>query len=135
VSLLSSKPEIQYIALKNITLILQTRPEILSSSLRCFYIKYTDPPYVKFEKLLVLERLCTPENVSLVLGEMREYAQEVDVEFVRRVVRCVGGIGVSGGEGAEQCVSLLLEMVKGGVEYIVEEAVVVMKVYLLMSSV
>ena len=51
VTLLSSEPEIQYVALRNINLIVQKRPTILSHEIKVFFCKYNDPIYVKLEKL------------------------------------------------------------------------------------
>eukprot|EP00001_Collodictyon_triciliatum_P023605 04328_3 len=47
VSLMSSpEPEIQYIALRNIDLIVQKRPNALSNEIKIFFCKYNDPLYV-----------------------------------------------------------------------------------------
>ncbi len=73
VTLLSAKPEIQYVALRNIHLILQRKPEILEQEMRVFFTKYNDPLYVKLEKLEVIIKLCTDENADQVLSELREY--------------------------------------------------------------
>lgn len=47
VTLLSTEPEIQYVALRNINLIVQKRPTILSNEIKVFFCKYNDPIYVK----------------------------------------------------------------------------------------
>ena len=73
VTLLSTEPEIQYVALLNINLILQKRPEILSEEARVFFTKYNDPPYVKIEKLEVLVKLCCELNLDNILSELKEY--------------------------------------------------------------
>lgn len=72
VTLLSSPPEVQYIALRNISLILQRRPEVLSNEMRVFFCRYNDPPYVKLEKLEILIRLCNDRNVDQLLSELKE---------------------------------------------------------------
>ena len=73
VTLLSSDPEIQYVVLRNISLILQKRPETLRQEIRVFFIKYNDPPYVKLEKLEVMIRLANESNIDQVLSELKEY--------------------------------------------------------------
>lgn len=72
VTLLSSPPEVQYIALRNISLILQKRPEVLSNEIRVFFCKYNDPPYVKLEKLEIMVKLCNDRNVDQLLSELKE---------------------------------------------------------------
>ena len=50
-----------------------------------FFVKYNDPIYVKLEKLDIMIRLASPHNIAQVLAELKEYATEVDVDFVRKV--------------------------------------------------
>jgi AP-1 complex subunit beta-1 len=51
VTLVSSAYEVQYVALRNIDLLLQKQPDILSKEMRVFFCKYNDPNYLKMEKL------------------------------------------------------------------------------------
>lgn len=55
--------------------------------IQVFFCKYNDPLYVKMEKLEVMIRLASEKNIDQVLLEFKEYAQEVDVDFVRKVRR------------------------------------------------
>ncbi|KAI8619017.1 adaptin N terminal region-domain-containing protein [Chytriomyces sp. MP71] len=127
VTLLSSEPEIQYVALRNINLILQRQPQTLSQEIRVFFTKYNDPLYVKLEKLECIIKLCSLDNIDQVLLELREYASEVDVEFVRRSVRAIGRCAVKLDGASERCVNVLLELIKTKVSYVLQEAVVVIK--------
>lgn len=72
VTLLSSPPEVQWVALRNINLLLQKRPDLLSSELRVFFCKYNDPLYVKIEKLDIMVRLANDNNVDALLSELKE---------------------------------------------------------------
>lgn len=90
VTLLSSEPEVQYVALRNINLIVQKRPDILKHEMKVFFVKYNDPIYVKLEKLDIMIRLANQGNIAQVLSELKEYATEVDVDFVRKAVRAIG---------------------------------------------
>jgi len=72
VTLLSSAPEVQYVALRNINLILQKRKDILQNEMRVFFCKYNDPPYVKLEKLDILIKLANNKNVDQLLSELKE---------------------------------------------------------------
>jgi AP-1 complex subunit beta-1 len=73
VTLLSSPPEVQWIALRNINLLLQKRSDILSNEMRVFFCKYNDPLYVKVEKLDIMVRLANEHNVDALLSELKEY--------------------------------------------------------------
>ncbi|TEB33716.1 clathrin binding protein [Coprinellus micaceus] len=127
VTLLSSPPEVQWVALRNINLLLQKRPEILSNEMRVFFCKYNDPLYVKVEKLDIMVRLAHERNVDALLSELKEYASEVDVDFVRKSVKAIGQTAVKIEEAAEKCVNVLLDLIATRVSYVVQEAIVVMK--------
>ncbi|XP_026466822.1 AP-1 complex subunit beta-1 [Ctenocephalides felis] len=127
VTLLSSEPEVQYVALRNINLIVQKRPDILKHEMKVFFVKYNDPIYVKLEKLDIMIRLASQHNIAQVLSELKEYATEVDVDFVRKAVRAIGRCAIKVEPSAERCVSTLLDLIQTKVNYVVQEAIVVIK--------
>ena len=73
-------------------------------------------------------RLATEKNIDYVLTELKEYASEVDVEFVRRAINAIGRIAVKMDRATERCISALLDLIKTKVNYVVQEAIVVIKV-------
>jgi AP-1 complex subunit beta-1 len=127
VTLLSSEPEVQYVALRNINLIVQKRPSILKHEMKVFFVKYNDPIYVKLEKLDIMIRLASQANIAQVLAELKEYATEVDVDFVRKAVRAIGRCAIKVEQSAERCVATLLDLIQTKVNYVVQEAIVVIK--------
>ncbi|CAI5958801.1 unnamed protein product [Closterium sp. NIES-65] len=127
VTLLSSEPEIQYVALRNINLVVQKRPSILAHEIKVFFCKYNDPIYVKMEKLEIMIRLASERNIDQVLLEFKEYATEVDVDFVRKAVRAIGRCAIKLEKAAERCINVLLDLIKIKVNYVVQEAIVVIK--------
>ncbi|XP_059573518.1 AP-2 complex subunit beta-like [Alligator mississippiensis] len=136
VTLLSGEPEVQYVALRNINLIVQkrlglihvfSRPEILKQEIKVFFVKYNDPIYVKLEKLDIMIRLASQANIAQVLAELKEYAPEVDVDFVRKAVRAIGRCAIKVEQSAERCVSTLLDLIQTKVNYVVQEAIVVIR--------
>ena len=171
ITLLSEhKPEIQYVALRNINLIVQKQPNILQNGVKHFFAKYNDPIYVKMEKLEIMVRLASVKNIEKVLQEFKEYASEVDVEFVRKSVLAIGRCQPSRSRkvtqpahshcrlfrpcsgclchavlacssslllcavrcvrvcsAAEKCIQVLLELIQTKVNYVVQEAIIVIK--------
>ena len=127
VTLVTSEPEVQWVALRNINLILQRHPDILPNELRVFFCKYNDPPYVKAEKVDVMIKLAKESNVDMLLSELKEYASEVDVDFVRRAIRAIGQCAITIEAAAERCVYVLLELISSRASYVVQEATVVVK--------
>ncbi|KAH2924839.1 hypothetical protein KXW15_003764 [Aspergillus fumigatus] len=111
VTLLSKPPEVQYLALRNAILILQKRPEVLRNDIRVFFCNYNE----------------TRENIGIVLAELREYATEIDVHFVRKAVRAIGKLAIKIESAARQCIDTLLELVNAKIPYIVQEATVVIR--------
>ena len=59
--------------------------------------------------------------------EFKEYATEVDVDFVRKAVRAIGRCAIKLERAAERCISVLLELIKIKVNYVVQEAIIVIK--------
>eukprot|EP00884_Botryococcus_braunii_P018680 jgi/Botrbrau1/5496/Bobra.27_1s0033.1 len=127
VTLLSAESEIQYVALRNISLIVQKYPQILAHEVKVFFCKYNDPIFVKMEKLDIMIQLANDRNIDQVLLEFKEYATEVDVDFVRRAVRAIGRCAVSLERAAERCINVLLELIQTKVNYVVQEAIIVIK--------
>ncbi len=52
----------------------------------------------------------------------------MDVDFVRKSVRAIGRCAIKVEQSAERCVSTLLDLIQTKVNYVVQEAVVVIKV-------
>ncbi|THU78633.1 Adaptor protein complex beta subunit [Dendrothele bispora CBS 962.96] len=127
VTLLSSGPEVQYVALRNILLIIQRRPSVLKNDVRVFFCKYNDPIYVKLAKLEIMYRLARAENAKEVLAELQEYASEVDLDFVRKAVRSIGRLAIKVEAAADDCIQALLDLIETKVTYVVQEAVIVIK--------
>ena len=125
--LAESEPEIQYIALRNISILTLKYPAILAGEVKVFFCKYNDPVYVKLEKLEAMVQLIQVSNADQVLNELKEYSSEVDVEFVRKAVRCIGRCAIRLESAADKCVSALLELIESKISYVVQEAVVVMR--------
>lgn len=93
-------------------------------------------------------RLASQGNIAQVLSELKEYATEVsnreiikvpmnnkmficadqvDVDFVRKAVRAIGRCAIKVEPSAERCVSTLLDLIQTKVNYVVQEAIVVIK--------
>jgi AP-1 complex subunit beta-1 len=119
--------EMRYVALRCIRVIVQRYKEQLVPHVKAFLVKFDDPIYIKLEKIDVMIALATRANAELILAELVEYATEVDVELVRKAVRCIGIIAVKISSIAAQCVERLVALIESRVSYIVQEAAVVVQ--------
>eukprot|EP00698_Gefionella_okellyi_P003571 TRINITY_DN13360_c0_g1_i1.p1 TRINITY_DN13360_c0_g1~~TRINITY_DN13360_c0_g1_i1.p1 ORF type:complete len:942 (-),score=270.68 TRINITY_DN13360_c0_g1_i1:49-2697(-) len=128
VTLLNAEPEVQYVALRNMIIILQKQPHLLADKdIRVFICKYNDPVFVKMEKLEIMIMLANEQNVQQVLQEFKDSAQEVDVDFVRKAVRAIGRTAIKLEPAADRCVQVLVDLIQTKVSYVVQEAIVVIK--------
>jgi AP-1 complex subunit beta-1 len=127
VTLISAEPEIQYVALKNINVLIQKRPIIFEKDYRMFFCVFTEPIYNKMEKLEILYKLVTMNNIDIVLNELKEYSTEVDVQFVKRVVKLIGQCAIKLEKAAERCVETLVELVKTQVSFVIQEAIIALR--------
>ena len=119
--------EIRYVALRNITLIIQRFPDLLTTQIKIFFVKYNDPIYIKLEKLDIMLALVVPTTVDVCLSEFLEYASEVDVEFVRKSVRAIGRTAIKIDCATQKCIDVLLQLIKTKINYVVQEGIIVIK--------
>jgi AP-1 complex subunit beta-1 len=119
--------EIRYVALRNITLIIQRFPDLLTNQMKIFFVKYNDPIFIKLEKLDIMLALVDAATVDICLSEFLEYASEVDVEFVRKAVRAIGRTAVKIEAATQKCIDVLLQLIKTRINYVVQEGIIVIK--------
>lgn len=118
--------EIQYVVLRTLNLFLMKFPCSLQKEIRVFFCKYNDPSYIKLQKLDIVTSNCTTRNAQIVLDELTEYCNEVDVEFVRKTIKCIGKIALRLPSCARRCVDILVSLVEGKAEYSTEQSVIVL---------
>jgi len=124
VTLLSSEPEIQYVGLKNINILIQKRPIIFEKDIKMFFCSFTEPLYNKLEKLDILYKLVSMNNIDMVLNELKEYSSDVDIKFVRRSVKLIGQCAIKLEKAAQRCVETLVELVKTQIGFVIQEAII-----------
>jgi len=125
VTLLNNSAPIQYIALKSILVLLRHYKRMLSSEVTIFFCKFDDPLYMKLAKLDVILTLVTTQNVGKVLEELFDYAQQADVEFVRRSISSIGQLAVLFESAAASCVDKIVALVESKIHFVVQECIVV----------
>lgn len=125
VTLLNNTAPVQYAAIKSILILLQHYKRLFSSEVSIFFCKFDDPPYIKLAKLDVILTLCSAANVGKVLEELYDYAQQADVEFVRKSIAAIGKIAITFEAAASSCVDKIVALVDNKIEYVVQECIVV----------
>lgn len=79
------------------------------------------------QKLEIMVRIANEKNCDQLLAELKEYALEVDMDFVRRAVKAIGQVAIKIENSSEKCVNALMDLISTKVNYVVQEAVVVIK--------
>jgi AP-1 complex subunit beta-1 len=111
-TLVKSDPETQFVVCKNIHVLLVVFPALLANNVDYFYIRFSDPPYVKLEKLrLMLKLVNTPAAAESVVKELAVYTGEVDVSFLKEVVSAIAAVAIKVDTVAPRCAQLLMELV------------------------
>jgi len=128
-TLLSAKPEMQYVALRNMSILVRARPAVLVGNVRAFFCKYNDPLYVKVEKLELIVRLTRADDAVAVLAELREYTNEVDVSFVSRAIIAIGRVALAATEltTTDRGVEALISLLARPVPHVAEPVVLAMR--------
>lgn len=127
ISLLNMEPEIVYVALKNINLILQKQPIVIEKEIKFFFCNFNDPIYIKTMKIEILIRLANVDNIHQILNQLKEHSQEVDVEIVKKSIRAIGRCAIKLEKAAPQCVKVLRECLGSKKEYVTQETIIVIR--------
>lgn len=126
-SLLSKGPELQFLVLRNVILLILSKPNLIPFDVSLFFCDYNDPIYVKDTKLEIIYLLANESNLEVVLSELQQYSTGVDTQMSRKSIRAIGNLAVKIESTSEDCVETLLDLISFGVEYVVQEAVIVFK--------
>lgn len=127
VSLLLKKPEIQFLVLRNVILLLLGKRGLCQFDVELFFCKYDDPIFIKDTKLEIIYLLANEKNANVVLRELEEYATEVDVPMARKAIRAIGNLAVKLPGSSIHCVEVITELISNGISYILQESAIVVK--------
>lgn len=116
ITLLDKPPELQFLVLRNVTLLLLSRQDsILNLDVPYFFINYDDPIYIKDTKLECLYLLANDKNVHQILDELERYAIDVDSQMSKKTIRAIGNLAIKIGESAaDHAVKILLRLLEFG---------------------
>lgn len=127
VTMLSAEPELQFVALRNISLLIRSYPQLISGNVRLLFTSYADPLYVKREKLDILVCIADDANSVTILTELKEYAGEVDVSFSQKAVDSITRIALRVPSTADRIVSILSDLLKRKVQHLIEQITIAVK--------
>ncbi|KAJ6657942.1 hypothetical protein lerEdw1_001732 [Lerista edwardsae] len=105
----SESRELCFTALCHVRQILDSLPGHFSSHYKKFFCSYSEPHYIKYQKMEVLCRLVNDENMQQILEELRGYCTDVSVELAQRAIFAIGNIART---YTQQCVKILTELLE-----------------------
>jgi len=92
---------------------------------RVFFCKFNDPVYVKLEKIDILVKVADDKTADVILNELKEYANDIEIELIRKSIRAIGSIILRVDKSAKRAVEILSELVSTGQPLCLQESVIV----------
>ncbi|XP_038605016.1 AP-4 complex subunit beta-1 isoform X2 [Tachyglossus aculeatus] len=114
----SGSRELCFAALCHVRQILRSLPGHFSSHYKKFFCSYSEPHFIKLQKVEVLCELVNDENAQQVLEELKGYCTDVAADLAQAAVFAIGGIART---YTEQCVQILTELLSLKQEHITSE--------------
>ncbi|KAK6729555.1 hypothetical protein RB195_006539 [Necator americanus] len=125
VRLLRGPREVQYIVLLNIATICERNPNMFDPFLKSFFVRSSDPSFVKELKLHILTSLVSEANVHIILRELQTYVGMSDLAGA--AIEAIGRCAVRVKAVSEQCLAGLVQLIASPNENVVCSAVIVLK--------
>lgn len=75
--------------------------------MRVFFCKFNDPVYVKLEKIDILVKVADDKNADVILNELKEYANDLEIELIRKSIRSIGTIILRVDKASKKAVEIL----------------------------
>ncbi|XP_038605015.1 AP-4 complex subunit beta-1 isoform X1 [Tachyglossus aculeatus] len=116
----SGSRELCFAALCHVRQILRSLPGHFSSHYKKFFCSYSEPHFIKLQKVEVLCELVNDENAQQVLEELKGYCTDVAADLAQAAVFAIGGIART---YTEQCVQILTELLSLKQEHITSAVV------------
>eukprot|EP00062_Callorhinchus_milii_P009428 gi/632953230/ref/XP_007892303.1/ PREDICTED: AP-4 complex subunit beta-1 [Callorhinchus milii] len=97
-------PELCFLGLCHVRQVLRSLPGHFSAHYKKFFFTYSDPNYVKYQKMEILCDLVNDENVQHILEELQTSCTDVSVELAQVAILNIGRIART---YSEKCVDIL----------------------------
>jgi len=122
-SMVHFDPEIQYIALKSLVILLNKLPGCLTTDVNVFFLKYTDPIYIKLEKLNVMYLLCNSNNAITIVKEFANYSKSSEESIIRNSISYIGKIALLFENVSELCANCIEGLILSKNVYAIQECI------------
>ncbi|XP_063627442.1 AP-3 complex subunit beta-2 [Cydia splendana] len=127
IRLLRAPVEVQSVVLNSIASLTVNKRTLFEPFLKSFFVRNSDPTHLKLLKLEILTNLATETSAAVVLREFQTYVTCSDKVFAGATIQAIGRLAVAIQGEAETCLNGLLKLLSSKDEWVVCEAVVVVK--------
>ncbi len=79
-----------------------------------FFCKFNDPAYVKLEKIDILIKVADEKNAEVILAELKEYANDIEIELIRKSIKAIGSIILKVDKAAKKAVEIIHDLIQTG---------------------
>lgn len=119
--------ETAYAVLTHIHLLAQRDPTVFADCIRDFYIRMTDPTYMKIVKADILITVATDETAGAVCDEMSQLVGDIVPAMARKAIRGVTTLAVRLPNVAPRVANMLREWLESDAQHIRGEALVAVR--------
>lgn len=127
VRLLRAPLEVQSVVLTSIASLTVNRRSLFEPYLKSFFVRTSDPMHIKLLKLEVVTNLATEGTAPVVLRELQTYVAGGEGALAAAAIQAIGRLAVAIPAVTETCLNGLLHLLSSKDEWVVCEAVVVVK--------
>lgn len=122
----AATPEVSYVVWGHLHHLVLRAPVLFANEFKQFFCRANDSFSVKAFKLEMLTVVADNSNTYDIVTELSEYVMDVDAKVATRAVRAIGDIALEASDVAG-IVDRLLQFLETGTDYVVSEALIVVK--------
>ncbi|CAG9566372.1 unnamed protein product [Danaus chrysippus] len=127
VRLLRGPCEVQSVVLNTIASLTDHNPKLFEPYLKSFFVRNSDPTHIKLLKLEVLTNLASESSSAVLLREYQSYVSCGDASLAAATIHAIGRLALRVTSQTDTCLHGLLQLLSSKDEWVVCEAVVVVK--------
>ena len=122
--------EISYTVLCHLKLLVMREPKMLQGHFRDFYVRQTDPTYMKSCKIEILTAIACEANAKEIIEELAEYVGDSSREISQLSIECVGKVALNVEAVKTEALQQFLALLSMDVEHVRGQTLVAMKDFL-----
>jgi AP-4 complex subunit beta-1 len=126
----SLNPETAYVVLCHLRLLAQRDPKILQPQFRQFFLRHSDPTYIRCTKIDLLVIVACDANAKDILAELTEYVGDSSSAISAKAISSMGRVALQVESSAPIALNQFLELLGMDVEHIRGQTLVAMRDFL-----